>query len=617
MTDGVIPVATSGGNATTPLGSTLASTRRCGSYVWSTMPDELSAPSVITPTVGVDPRVALATSLHAAPGLYAVLIGSGMSRAAGVPTGWEVVQDLARKVALAEGVDLSVLEQAPEEWFAARFERELRYDELLAQLARTDPERQSVLRSYFDPPSAAGPPIQLTAGHRALAALCSAGRVRVVLTTNFDRLIERAIADAGVAVQVLATAEDLEGMSPLQHAPATVVKLHGDYMSKMRNAPDELATYPIELRRVLDRVLDEYGLMVLGWSADYDTALRNAIAACPTRRYPTYWMSYAGALTEAAEGLIRNRSATVIETRGADEFLVDLVERITRLEHRAVRRGRPTLLRQHHYSPRTYRPNGSSEAPLLLLRAAVTLGPAALDECGQIGPAERERMLRVLTGSDLTGLLVGLSVMPTVSPAVNLAAAPAPASTAMIWVHTPDGRQSDVSAEYGLGAHPAKSVAALLSVHLPGAATGDVVLILDTSVSSTSSVRIGQAASLWRDALVLLTSLVPEALGGVLPPDAEPISIELHAISQKTDERGQAVDLTDPLDLTILGQRSGAIGGAIGVAMRINRGLSKHESAEVVSDAIASMALAHGYLDPRIGINAVRGELGLPAKTLA
>jgi SIR2-like domain len=579
------------------------------------MPDRLSSPSVITPTIGVDPRVALATSLHAAPGLYAVLVGSGMSRAAGIPTGWEVVQDLARKVALAEGVDLSGLGQAPEEWFAARFERDLRYDEVLLELTRTDPERQAVLRSYFDPPPSAGGPIQPTAGHHALATLCSTGRVRVVLTTNFDRLIERAIAEAGVAVQVLATTDDLTGMIPLQHAPATVIKLHGDYMSKMRNAPDELATYPADLRCVLDRVLDEYGLMVIGWSADYDTALRNAIAACSSHRYPTYWMSYAGALGEAAERLIRNRSATVINTAGADEFLVDLVDRITRLEHRAARRGRPALVRQHHFSPRTYRPNTSSEAPLLL-RAAVMLGPAALDECGQVGPSERERMLRVLAGSDLTGLLVGASAMPPMPRAAEGTAASAPRANAMIWGLAPDGWQSDVSAQYSIGAHPGASVAALLSVELPGAATGSVVLVLDTSMSTTGAFRIGQAARLWCDALVLLTSSVPEALGGVLPTDAEPMWIELHAISQKKDEHGQQTDLTGPLDLTTLGERSGSVGDAIGVAMRISGALSRHEAAEVVSDAITCMALAHGYLDPRIGLNVVRGELGLPAKTL-
>lgn len=128
-------------------------------------------------------------------------------------------------------------------------------------------------------------------------------------------------------------------------------------------------------------------------------------------------------------------------------------------------------------------------------------------------------------------------------------------------------------------------------------------------MSTAGALRIGQAAGLWRDALVLLTSRCLEALGGVLRPDAEPMWIELHAICQKNDEHGDPVDLAGPLDLTTLGERSGSVGDAIGVAMRIGGGLSRHEAAEVVSDAITCMALAQGYLDPRIGINAVRGEL--------
>ncbi len=73
------------------------------------------------------------------------------------------------------------------------------------------------------------------------------------------------------------------------------------------------------------------------------------------------------------------------------------------------------------------------------------------------------------------------------------------------------------------------------------------MLVFDTAVSSTAALRIGQAAKLWRDALVLSTSLVPEALGSVLPPDAEPVWIELHATSQTSDERNNRVELTDRL----------------------------------------------------------------------
>lgn len=62
--------------------------------------------SVVTPTEGIDPRVALASSIHASPGVYALLIGSGMSSAAGIPTGWQIVQRLARRVAVLDGVEL-------------------------------------------------------------------------------------------------------------------------------------------------------------------------------------------------------------------------------------------------------------------------------------------------------------------------------------------------------------------------------------------------------------------------------------------------------------------------------------------------------------------------------
>jgi len=45
----------------------------------------------------IDPIISLAFSLHSTKGVYALLIGSGISRAAGIPTGREIVQDLILK----------------------------------------------------------------------------------------------------------------------------------------------------------------------------------------------------------------------------------------------------------------------------------------------------------------------------------------------------------------------------------------------------------------------------------------------------------------------------------------------------------------------------------------
>jgi hypothetical protein len=43
----------------------------------------------------IDPFVVLAASLHYDRGAYAVLVGSGMSTAAGIPTGWDLTRELA------------------------------------------------------------------------------------------------------------------------------------------------------------------------------------------------------------------------------------------------------------------------------------------------------------------------------------------------------------------------------------------------------------------------------------------------------------------------------------------------------------------------------------------
>ena len=70
------------------------------------------------------------------------------------------------------------------------------------------------------------------------------------------------------------------------------MKLNGDYLdTRIKNTSTELDSYHPSVDRLLDRVLDEYGLIVCGWSADWDTALRRAFERCPTHRYTTFWAS--------------------------------------------------------------------------------------------------------------------------------------------------------------------------------------------------------------------------------------------------------------------------------------------------------------------------------------
>jgi hypothetical protein len=104
-----------------------------------------------------------------------------------------------------------------------------------------------------------------------------------------------------------------------------VIKLHGDYLDPgLLNTPEELASYQPSVDRLLDRVFDEYGLIVTGWSATYDVALRTAIERSPTRRFSTWWVD-PGSMSDNAKRLVDLRGATVA-TQTADAFLDKVAE---------------------------------------------------------------------------------------------------------------------------------------------------------------------------------------------------------------------------------------------------------------------------------------------------
>ena len=140
------------------------------------------------------------------------------------------------------------------------------------------------------------------------------------MTTNFDRLMEKALEDVGVVPTVLSSVDQVQGALPLVHTRCCVVKLHGDYLdTRIRNSEDELSVYPQEFNDLLDRVLDEFGLIVSGWSADWDEALRNAIYRTKSRRFTTYW-AIRGQPSEQAQRLMEHRQAQTISIDNADAF---------------------------------------------------------------------------------------------------------------------------------------------------------------------------------------------------------------------------------------------------------------------------------------------------------
>ncbi|MYB29716.1 MAG: hypothetical protein F4Y18_01580 [Cenarchaeum sp. SB0663_bin_5] len=218
----------------------------------------------------------------------------------------------------------------PIAWYHARHGAKPDYRSVLTEAAPSLADRRNLLSGYFAPNNANGERVP-TRAHHAIAGLVADNYFRVIVTTNFDKLMETALSEAGVDPQVIFSAATAASARPLVHSPCTVIKVNGDYLSSdMKNTAEELASFDTEVTELLQQVFRDFGLIACGWSAEWDTALRQTITQTPNHNYSTYWMDR-GSVTTEAENLIRQRQAIRVPISDADSAFEQLAGDIAAL----------------------------------------------------------------------------------------------------------------------------------------------------------------------------------------------------------------------------------------------------------------------------------------------
>lgn len=143
--------------------------------------------------------------------------------------------------------------------------------------------------------------------------------------------MESALRDIGVEPTVIASPDTLQGAEPIIHSNCYILKLHGDYKdARILNTDGELSAYPEAYNTLLDRIFDEHGLLVCGWSGEWDNALRAAIERAPNRRYAMFWAAR-GKLGGRADELCSARKGVVVPISDANSFFGTLVEQVEAL----------------------------------------------------------------------------------------------------------------------------------------------------------------------------------------------------------------------------------------------------------------------------------------------
>jgi hypothetical protein len=270
--------------------------------------------------VPLDPIVSLSVALAEAPGTCAFLLGSGVSRDAGVPTGFEVMREGLRRLHQIETTSTEPLnDEALDRWLAETDRTNMTYSELLALIAPDAAVRREYLAGFFEA-------IEPGPTHEALADMAADGLARVFVTTNFDRLLEHALQARGIEPVVIASDADLAAAMPREHAQCVVLKPHGDYLREtIRNTPEELAELEPGITAQLGEVFSRYGVVVLGYSGA-DQAIARALRA-RTSRFGMWWVAR-GELGEAAADLVDAVGGRVVLRDSAADFLADLRQRL-------------------------------------------------------------------------------------------------------------------------------------------------------------------------------------------------------------------------------------------------------------------------------------------------
>jgi tetratricopeptide (TPR) repeat protein/NAD-dependent SIR2 family protein deacetylase len=112
-------------------------------------------------------------------------------------------------------------------------------------------------------------------GHAALAALAGAGLLRALITTNFDRLAERALRKARVRYRVFRDVAGFDELARIVDAPSTanpmvlVVKAHGSVnrpTSMVDTLRQRVQGRPVALERAIAALVARHAALVVGFS---------------------------------------------------------------------------------------------------------------------------------------------------------------------------------------------------------------------------------------------------------------------------------------------------------------------------------------------------------------
>ncbi|MFB9952719.1 SIR2 family protein [Rhizobium puerariae] len=211
------------------------------------------------------------------PAQFAWFLGAGTSRTAGLPTAGDVIWDLKRRYyRLQQDREVSP-QDIQNEAVRTRIQAFLdsqgfpplwadeEYTTYFQKIFGDDRERQrNYLKGILSEEK-----VTLSVGNRVLGGLLVAGLTRAVFTTNFDSVVEKAVAEVGgSSLQAYSLEGTGSALNAIQNEEFPFYcKLHGDFrFESLKNLAVDLATQNDNLSKALLAAGSRFGLVIAGYS---------------------------------------------------------------------------------------------------------------------------------------------------------------------------------------------------------------------------------------------------------------------------------------------------------------------------------------------------------------
>ncbi|MBB3205521.1 hypothetical protein FHS27_001321 [Rhodopirellula rubra] len=205
-------------------------------------------------------------------------LGAGASAASNIPTAWDMIWDFKRSIyCSANRVPISACDNVADPSTKRRIQdfcdslpdspKEDSTEEYSHYFKKAHP-KESIRRKYIERLVSNGVP---SFGYLSLASLMKLGDAPIIWTTNFDRMLEDAVARVYGSTSKLTVASRGSNVDPNRALAESnfplYVKLHGDFQSQdLNNTEEELLSQDENMMHCMSTATRSRGMVVVGYS---------------------------------------------------------------------------------------------------------------------------------------------------------------------------------------------------------------------------------------------------------------------------------------------------------------------------------------------------------------